>query len=403
MSYYQNLYADADKKATLSRYDKINGDFRAFFNDYPDEYFSSSGRCELIGNHTDHNNGKVLVAAINRDAIACAKKTDDGIITVYSELGKHVVNTCELEKIGAEICTTNALIRGVVAYFAKNGLKYGGFNCTTSTQVPFGGGLSSSACFELLLCQILSTLYNEDSLSPLTMAFASHYAETEYFGKPCGLLDQCGVAFGGVCYIDFKDSANPSVKCCPADIDRQAVLIATKEDHANLTEYYASIKNEMCQVANAFGEKTLRQVDQVKFMHSYDKQPHTRPMCRAKHFFDENVRVEDGFSALYNRDFKTFYDKINESGESSRYLLQNCQIDGESDSPICYILDELAKLDVNGARRVHGGGFRGTVLAFLSDSSLLPKLYDIFGKEYVMPVSIRNKGVCKVDIHRLAE
>ncbi len=369
--------------------------------------FSSPGRIEVCGNHTDHNNGKVLCASISVDTIAMVTPVIEDVITIASVgYPPLVVDINDLEPKTAEYGKSEGLVRGVCAYFKQNGYKIGGFYATTSSDVFKGAGVSSSACFEVLVCEILNILYNDGKMDALTKAYASHLAESEFFGKPCGLMDQSAIALGGVSYIDFKDTKAPEVESIPWKFENvDIVLVNCGGDHCGLTDQYASIRTEMETVASIFGQKVLRFVKKDKFLSTIpiiQSDVSGRAILRAMHYFNENERVEKCADAIKNVDIDKYYDMINASGDSSYKLLQNVYPEGDRDMriPIALALSNNICGD-KGAIRVHGGGFAGTMIAYVpSDltSELVKKLKAVFGTDNVFQISIRNSGTRMIEI-----
>lgn len=370
------------------------------------EFYSSPGRIEVCGNHTDHNNGKVLCASISVDTLACVTKTDDGVIVVDSVGYPPVyVNVADLTRIKEEEGDSTAIIKGICRYYLDHGWNIGGFKATTQSNVFKGAGVSSSASFELLICEILNGLYNGGKLTAMEKAKASYYAENVYFGKPSGLLDQSAIALGGVSYIDFKSTVDPEVESIHWDFDDMDIVITnTGGDHCNLTENYSAIRREMELVACKLGGKTLREVDEKHF---YEQIPALqdevsgRAILRAMHFYDENRRVVAGAEAVKKTDEKAFAEVINASGLSSYMLLQNCYPEGDVAQRVPLGINLSKRFKGVKAVRVHGGGFAGTILAFVDKKrteEYIEYMASVFGKENVFEVGVRNDGACKVNI-----
>lgn len=369
--------------------------------------FSSPGRIEVCGNHTDHNNGIVLCASISVDTIACVTPTNDHYITVAS-VGYPPVNI-DLNKLSPnkdEYGSSEALVRGVCAYFKQNGYNIGGFYATTTSDVFKGAGVSSSACFEVLVCEILNVLYNEGKIDALTKAYASHHAESVFFGKPCGLMDQSAIALGGVSYIDFKDTSAPEVESIPWKFnDVDIVLVNCGGDHCGLTDQYAAIRKEMEEVASLLGAKVLRETSMEVLLgavESLQTKTSGRAILRAIHYFNENNRVIKCADAIRGNQLEGFYDMINGSGESSYMLLQNCYPEGDTMQriPLALALARIAA-DNKGALRVHGGGFAGTIIAYVpsnTSSKVISALTGAFGSENIFKIGIRNSGACLVEL-----
>lgn len=341
--------------------------------------FSASGRTEISGNHTDHNCGKVLAAAVDLDVIAIVVPTDDGVITVKSEGFDIIsVDTADLAVREDEKNTSAALIRGVASGFNNSNLKVGGFKAYMTSNVLKGSGVSSSAAFEVLVGNILSGLYNGSAVSAVKIAQIAQYAENEYFGKPSGLLDQMASSVGGFVAIDFRNTTAPVIVPIEFDIAKYGYslcIVDTKGSHADLTPEYAAIPEEMKAAAAVFGKTVLREVDEEEFRANISK---VREKCgdraalRALHFFDENNRVDRAAEALKSGDIDSFLTVINESGNSSYKYLQNVFAATKSSeqgvSMGLYTAEKV--LCGRGASRVHGGGFAGTIQAFVPDDIL---------------------------------
>lgn len=382
-------------------------DIHSKFNSDKVLLFSSPGRIEVCGNHTDHNNGIVLCASISVDTIACVTPTDSHYITVASVGYPAVtVDLNDLKPNKDEYGSSEALVRGVAAYFKENGYNIGGFYATTTSDVFKGAGVSSSACFEVLICEILNVLYNEKKMDALTKAYASHYAESVFFGKPCGLMDQSAIALGGVSYIDFKDTAKPEVECIPWNYENvDIVLINCGGDHCGLTDQYAAIRTEMEEVAEQLGCKVLRETTIEKVLNNLEKlqiKVSGRAILRAIHYFNENERVIKCAEAIRNADIDEFNEQINGSGNSSYKLLQNCYPEGDHMQRIPLALALAGNACNNeGALRVHGGGFAGTIIAYVNPENaalIAESLEKPFGKENIFNISIRNSGTRQVEI-----
>lgn len=374
------LYDEDQLDRQKARYKAAEESFvREFDEQSGVRVFSAPGRTEVSGNHTDHNNGKVLAAAVNLDIIAYTVPTDDGIITVKSEgYPLFTVDTKELEAKADEKDTTPALVRGVAAGFAKNKLKIGGFKAYMTSDVMKGSGVSSSAAFEVLVASILSGLYNDNTVSAVKAAQISQFAENEYFGKPSGLLDQMAASVGGFVYVDFRKTQHPVIEPIEFNINQYGYtlcIVDTKGSHADLTPEYAAIPAEMKSVAAAFGKTVLREVDEEEFftkMGELRKKCGDRAVLRAAHFFDENNRVEKAAEALKSGDIDTFLTAIKASGNSSYKFLQNVYANKnpEEQGVAVGLYTAERVLGGKGASRVHGGGFAGTIQAFVPNELL---------------------------------
>ncbi len=372
---------------------------KEIFNTQDIEYYSSPGRIEIVGNHTDHNGGKVLCAAINFDTLASVSARTDGIIEVKSKGYPMLrVDTASVSFSVSEVGTSTALIKGVVDYFLHTNKKVGGFSACMTSSVPKGSGVSSSSSFELVIAEILNVMYNDGKLDAIFKAKASQYAENTFFGKPCGLMDQSAIALGGVNLIDFKDFENPVVERANWDFkDLDIYVIATGGDHSNLTDDYAAIPYEMKEVAASLGAKLLHEIPRDKW--ERDKQNvkskvSERAYLRAEHFFEENERVENAVKAIDDKDEQAFLDIVNESGLSSRYKLQNTYSPAGKNKNLENALDRVVKIDGVVASRVHGGGFAGTILVFAkkSASGVDSALNVMFGETNVFKLAIRPTG-----------
>lgn len=370
----------------------------------PRFFFSSPGRIEIVGNHTDHNAGKVLCAAVTVDTLGAVSPREDGLIVVKSKGYPAIkVSIDDLTFRVGEFGSSVAIIRGILDYFTRAGKKVGGFNAYTESTVPKGSGVSSSSAFELLIAEILNVMYNDGELDAVFKAKASQYAESVYFGKPCGLMDQSAIALGGVNLIDFRDFESPVIEqgnWCFDDLD--IYVIATGGDHCDLTADYAAIPAEMKMVAKALDGKLLRDVEPAVF---YQKKQELssilspRALLRAEHYFEENTRVEQAFKAVCDGDENAFIKAVNESGESSKNKLQNLYSPCGGSHALERALELVGEVDGVLAKRVHGGGFAGTILVFVKkDRSSIAKqqINHIFGENNVFILSIRPDGAIKV-------
>ncbi len=392
----------------MGRYQKTFDDFKNSFGYEPENVFSSPGRSEICGNHTDHNLGKAVGASINLDMLAFVKKRDDGTICIKSKgFGDIRINISNLEKVEKETGNSTGLVRGVCKKLSDMGYRIGGFDAYTTNDVLKGSGLSSSAAFEIMISFIQNSLYNNEKIDAKTMAIASQYAENVYFGKASGLLDQLSCAYGGMISIDFKDPQNPIVERLPFDFAATGysmVITDTRCDHADLTGDYVAIKTEMQSVANFFGVEHLRDVDFADF---YAKLPELkaklseRAIIRAFHYFNENINVENIQRALKQNDFDSFLSIVNKSGNSSYRFLQNIYSDKKPTSQgmsLALCLSEFI-LAGKGASRVHGGGFGGTMQAYVPNDMVddyVKKMESVLGKGCCYLLKIRDIGPKKV-------
>ena len=352
----------------------LDAGFAAAFGAQPVRYFSAPGRTEIGGNHTDHQRGRVLAAAVNLDTVAAVRVNDSNFIRIQSA-GYPLceVDIRELTPIDTEVNTTLSLIRGVAARFTQLGCKLSGFDAYVESTVLPGSGLSSSAAYEVLIGTILNHMFFDGRVSQQEIAMIGQYAENVFFGKPCGLMDQMASAVGNLVTIDFLDKENPVVKSVDFDFStcgHALCIIDTRASHADLTDEYAAVTGEMKAVAAYFGKEVLTQIAESDF---YAAIPALRKACgdravmRAMHFYRENARVPQQVKALENGDFDTFLQLIQESGNSSWMMLQNVIPAGyKQNQDVAVTLGLCAHyLQGKGAYRVHGGGFAGTVQAFV--------------------------------------
>ena len=362
------LILDPAQKAAL------NAGFAAAFGGAPERYYSAPGRTEIGGNHTDHQRGRVLAAAVNLDTLAAVRPNGTDTIRILSKgYPMCEVNVTELEPVASEINTTPALVRGVAARFAQLGCKVAGFDAYCESTVLPGSGLSSSAAFEVLVGTIINDLCFGGKVSAPEIAQIGQYAENVFFGKPCGLMDQTASAVGNLVTIDFFDKEHPVIK--PVDFDfascgHALCIIDSGADHADLTDEYAAVPGEMKAVAAHLGKEVLTQIDEADF---YAAIPEIRKACgdravmRAIHFYQENARVPQQVAALEKGDFETFLKLVKQSGYSSYMYLQNVIPAGYKEHQDVAVSLALCEhyLCGRGAYRVHGGGFAGTVQAFV--------------------------------------
>ena len=348
--------------------------FADCFGYMPQRYFSAPGRTEIGGNHTDHQRGRVLAGAVNLDTVAAVAVNGENQIRIQSEgYPMTVVSLSDLAPNAAEFNTTTALVRGVAAKFVELGCEVQGFDAyVTSTVLP-GSGLSSSAAYEVLIGTIINHLFFEGKVSQPDIAKIGQYAENVFFGKPCGLMDQMASAVGGLVTIDFFDKENPVIE--PIDFDfascgHALCIIDSRASHADLTDEYAAITIELKKICAYFGKDVLTQIPEADF---YAAVPTLRETCgdravmRAIHFYRENERVTEQVTALKNGDFAAFLGLVKESGYSSYMYLQNVIPAGYKEHQNVALALALCQkyLGGKGAFRVHGGGFAGTVQAFV--------------------------------------
>jgi len=352
----------------------LNTGFESIFAAKPERYFSAPGRTEVSGNHTDHQRGRVLAGAVNLDTVAAVRVNGTNLIRIQSKgYPMCEIDLTQLEPVASEINSTPALIRGVAARFTQLGCKVGGFDAYCASTVLPGSGLSSSAAYEVLIGTIINCLFFDGKVSQPEIAQIGQYAENVFFGKPCGLMDQTASAVGNLVTIDFFDKEKPVIK--PVNFDFAACghalcIIDSGADHADLTDEYAAVPGEIKAVAAYMGKEVLTQIAESDF---YAKLPELRKACgdravmRCIHFYQENARVPKQVAALENGDFDAFLELVEESGHSSYMQLQNVIPAGYKEHQDVAVALALCAhyLDGRGAYRVHGGGFAGTVQAFV--------------------------------------
>jgi galactokinase len=344
---------------------QLSEGFYSAFHAYPTLCVRSSGRMELLGNHTDHQGGKVLVAAINLFMYAAVKSRQDLLVNVHSKgFPSFSIDLNTLTKQRNEMFTSAAIIRGIASKLNTEGYTIGGFDLYIESDVPPGSGVSSSAAFEMLIVEVLNQTLNQGKILPILRAKIGQFAENEYFGKPSGLLDQMGVSLGGVNFIDFQDLDHLRYETFQFPFSSlRFALIDTGGSHANLTQHYQAIRTDMEQVAIKMGGKKLSEVLYADFV----KQSLTltlprRTLNRAKHYFEENHRVEAAVKDLKTNNQLGFMLALNQSGISSETLLENITFNEDIDQRLAKALFSLRHANLPIAVRVHGGGFAGTIL-----------------------------------------
>lgn len=397
------LYGDVD--AAKERYLDAADEFAKLYGDRDNiRIFSAPGRTEIGGNHTDHQHGLVLAGSVNLDVIAIVSENDDKIIRVKSKGYKmDEVDTTNLAVNDDEKGRSRALVRGVLAAFKNSGHNIGGFDAYTTSNVLKGSGLSSSAAYEVLLSNIINGLFNNASVDAVTMAKYSQFAEREYFGKPCGLLDQMASSMGGFTYADFCDPQNPAVEKINLDLNASnhtLCVVDTGGNHANLTGDYADITLECKAVSECLGVEFLRDANEQKFYESIAavrEKCGDRAVLRAMHIFNENKRVLTQKSALRRGDFNTFFVTVKRSGESSYDLLQNVYSPSNPKEQAISLALALTKQFLNGrgAYRVHGGGFAGTIQCYIPNkmfNDYKQMIEAVFGENSCVKLFVRPVG-----------
>ena len=370
--------------------------------------FSAPGRTEIGGNHTDHQHGCVLAAAVDLETVADVTLNGTNRIWIQSEgYPAFSIDLDDLTVDEHEKNTTVALVRGVVAGFAQRGVQVQGFDAVIHSTVLPGSGLSSSAAFEVLIGTIINELFNEGKTSAEEIAMIGQYAENVYFGKPCGLMDQMASSVGSLVYIDFGDPKQPKVEKIDFDLAEAGYalcIIDSGADHADLTDEYAAIPNEMKQVCSLFGKDVLREIPEETFLAALPDlrgQVSDRAILRAMHIYRENERVAKQAQALKNKDVDAFLNLIKESGNSSWKYLQNITPAGAVKHQEVAVALALCDtyLKGQGAYRVHGGGFAGTVQAFVPLNmldSFKTTIEAVLGENSCHVLNIRQQGGIRV-------
>lgn len=406
---FLDIYVDEDKISyQKQRYVNAIESYIEEFGEDDVEIYSAPGRSEVGGNHTDHQHGEILAASINLDAIGIVKKTDDMKVSILSK--GYTLTTISLENLDMqeeEKETTIALIKGVVAGLANRGYKIGGFKAYITSDVLIGAGLSSSAAYETLIGNIVSGLYNNMSISAEEIAIIGQFAENVYFGKPCGLMDQMACSVGNMVHVDFADTNNPKVEKVTFDLNKYGYSLCitdTKGSHADLTADYAAVPEEMKKVAAFFGKEVLLGLtvdDILENIVEVREQVGDRGVLRALHFIRENERVQKEVSYLSDEDIAGFLKTVAASGNSSYKYLQNvysnADVQHQNVSLALAISEDF--LGDNGVCRVHGGGFAGTIQAFVKNDVVIEyqRIMDkVFGQGACSVLKIRKYGGMKV-------
>lgn len=409
-STFTYIYGSAALEKQKKRYTDAIDEFEKLYGDRDISLFSVAGRSELSGNHTDHNHGCVIAASIDLDIIAVAAKNDSSVIRVKSEgFPEDVVNISDYTSPRANnYGTSSSIIAGMAAGFVKDGYSVGGFDAYTTSNVLKGSGLSSSAAFEDMIGNILSHMYNGGKVDNVEIAKLAQYSENEFFGKPCGLMDQVACAVGGIVAIDFADPKQPIIEKLDFDISAlgyNLCIVNTGGNHADLTDDYASVPAEMKSVAAHFGKQVLRDVNRSELINAIPALRESvgdRAILRALHFMNENERVSAQKTALKNGDLETFFSNVIASGRSSFCYLQNVYTTKNLTEQglslaLCLAEDYLA--DKKSAWRVHGGGFAGTIQSYVHESEVegYRALMDsVFGEGKCIVLRIRPVGAVKV-------
>jgi len=403
---FSEIYPSDTILAQRERYVKLIDKFESLFGEREAMLLSVPGRVEVCGNHTDHQGGQVLAAAINLDIIAVCAATEDTYIRLRQDgFGDNNVDISNLAPSEIEQSTSPALVRGVAAFLSKNGAKIGGIVACVDSQVPAGGGLSSSAAYGVMIGNMISQLYNNGAIEPIALAKATYHAEREYYGKPVGLMDQTACAVGGLVHIDFANS-EPIVNKVTLNSEKfghALCIIDTGGDHTDLTPEYAAVPGEMKAVAQHFGAQLLSQVDEATFWNGVAELRNVVPdraIMRAAHYYAENARVATAVASARTADYPTFFEVIKQSGSSSHRYLQNVAFTQGEKQNLALALSVTEKLLGNhGAFRVHGGGFEGSILAMVPQDFVTEysaAMNRIFGENACTVLQLRKDGAVKI-------
>jgi galactokinase len=411
---FQELYGvnEVVLKEQADRYAGLMNEFQQVYGTNDVELFSSPGRTEIGGNHTDHNYGRVLAGAVNLDNIAVAAQNGSNVIRIKSAgYPEFQVDLNSLEIDTDQFYTSSSLVKGISARMKQLGYIIGGFDACIDGRVPKGSGLSSSASFEVLIGAIINHLFNEGKMSAVENGIIGQWAENNYFGKPCGLMDQTACSVGGLITIDFEDPSKPIVKEVDFDFVKTGFALVITDvggghDDAASQAEYASLPTEMKAVAAVLGAKVLRQVTLEQIIEKIPdirKVTGDRAILRAYHFQGDNQRVVEQVVALEKNDFQSFLKMVVESGYSSYMYNQNIFDVVHKDEQVVSLALALSEMILKGkgAWRVHGGGFGGTIQAFVPQDLLdkyVSTLEHVYGSGSCHKLFIRAKGSIKLDL-----
>ncbi len=393
-----------DIEEERERYIKLVDKAVSLYGEGDYHIISSPGRVEIGGNHTDHQKGQVIAASINLDNLCVVKARSDMKAKFYDDVfGMNEIDLTDLTIHEDEKGNTKSIIRGIAARYKDLSYAIGGFEACQDMKVLVGSGLSSSACFEILITEIYNYLYNEDKLGPIERAIISQWVENNFFGKPCGLMDQMAISVGSFVHIDFYND-KPKIRKNSfsfSDYGYKLLIVNTKGSHADLTAEYAAIPGEMKEIAKYFGEEYLSRVDENEFYKNIkdirDKVKNDRAVLRAHHFFEENKRAEKLDKALSDYNIERVLNLMKESGESSYKYLQNVYAASDVKNQGIALALALSErvIENDGICRVQGGGFAGTIQIVVENekvSKVIENISEIFGKDSIIVAEIRNSG-----------
>ncbi len=401
-----SLYPSRSVSSCCDRILKLARSFYDYYGDNEVTLFSVPGRTEISGNHTDHSGGLGIAASIDTDIIALATKTSNTTVRIKSDgYREDSVDIASFPEGIERRRSSGSVVYGIAEYFRKLGYDFGGFSAYTESDIMIGSGLSSSAAFEVICAKIFSVLYADNSISTLELAKAGRYAENNFFGKPCGLLDQLACATGGCIYADFRDIEHPqthTIEFSPEKHGYTLTLINTGGSHSRLIDDFSSVTSDMRSVAALMGKKTLRECSEKEFLGriSYMRSiVGDRAMLRAMHYFDENKRVEEQKKSIVNGSFSRFLELVKESGDSSCKLLENCYTPQKPDDRGISLALALSER-FGAVGRVHGGGFAGTIQVFVRTERIAEfrkAIEAVFGEKSCRVCRIRDFGACVID------
>ncbi len=402
----EKIYGES--RESLKRYESLAEHFKELYGSDEMEFFTSPGRTEIVGNHTDHNGGRILAASINMDTIGAAYPSGDDVITIVSEgyKNKVIIDLNNLEAVPKNKGTLS-LVAGMVAAARQWGFAVSGFNAYVSTQVISAAGVSSSASFEMLICSIINYFFNDNKLRNIDYARMGQYAENHYWDKGSGLMDQMACASGGTILLDFSkndDELCRHVDFSFAQIGYDLVIVNTGKGHADLSEEYSSVPNEMKEAAAVMGAKLLCEKDIQELLKNVSKIGNDRAILRALHFYKENERVDKAYEAALKNDTESLLTAITESGRSSWEWLQNCYTTQDAKDQKISLALALTQLFLErtgrGVCRIHGGGFAGVIACVLPKDETpdyVAYISEYFGRENVYPMNIRLFGAGHVE------